>query len=202
MSTQGPGSSPSPLPGPMFPFAGVIHENLKDLRNSWCWFLTLGSVLTILGIVALSYSLTAVVAVLVFGYFLLAGGILYIAGAFFTGAWGGFFLSLLAGVLYLATGFILINHPVEAAILYTLLLAVFFFVEGLFRIVAALAGRFRHRGWVLFNGIITLLLGVMIWRQWPLDGLYVIGLFIGINLIFSGVGYIMLGMSVRQIPVE
>jgi len=82
------------------------------------------------------------------------------------------------------------------------LLAVFFFVEGLFRIVAALAGRFRHRGWVLFNGIITLLLGVMIWRQWPLDGLYVIGLFIGINLIFSGVGYIMLGMSVRQIPVE
>jgi len=186
----------------MFPFAGVIHENLKDLRNSWCWFLTLGSVLTILGIVALSYSLTAVVAVLVFGYFLLAGGILYIAGAFFTGAWGGFFLSLLAGVLYLATGFILINHPVEAAILYTLLLAVFFFVEGLFRIVAALAGRFRHRGWVLFNGIITLLLGVMIWRQWPLDGLYVIGLFIGINLIFSGVGYIMLGMSVRQIPVE
>ena len=187
----------------MFPMFGVIQENVSALRHNWFWFVLLGFLLTVLGMVAISYSaLTSVAAMLVLGYFLLIGGIFYIVGAFFTGAWGGFFLSLLAGVLYLATGFIVVNRPGEAALLYTLLLAVFFFVEGLFRIFAAIAGRFRHRGWVLFNGVITLLLGIMIWQDWPLSGLWVIGLFVGINMIMSGVGYMMLGMSCRQIPVQ
>jgi uncharacterized membrane protein HdeD (DUF308 family) len=76
----------------------------------------------------------------------------------------------------------------------------FFFVQGLFRIVGALAGRFRHWGWVLFDGVVTLLLGVMIWRQWPLSGLYVVGLFLGVNLLISGAGYVSLGLSVRRLP--
>jgi uncharacterized membrane protein HdeD (DUF308 family) len=203
MSTPVPSSSLPSAPGPMYPMFGVIQENVAALRHNWFWFVLLGFLLTVLGMAAISYSaLTSVAAVLVFGYFLLIGGVFYIVGAFFTGAWGGFFLSLLAGVLYLATGFIVVEHPGEAALLYTLLLAVFFFVEGLFKIVAALAGRFRHRGWVLFNGVVTLALGVMIWRDWPLSGLWVIGLFVGINLIMSGVGYMMLGLSCRQIPVR
>src|SRR5262249_36049919 len=114
--------------------------------------------------------------------------------------WGGFFLSLLAGVLHLVAGFIVLNHPLEALLVYTLLMAVFFFVDGLFRIVGALAGRFHPWGWMLLNGVITLLLGVLIWRQWPLSGLYVVGLFVGINLIISGVTYIALGMPARNLP--
>jgi uncharacterized membrane protein HdeD (DUF308 family) len=203
MSTPGPGPGLPSLPSPMSPMFGVIQENLGRLRHSWFWFVLLGFLLMVLGMGAISYSaLVSVVAVWVFGWFLLAGGVFYIVGAFFTGAWGGFFLSLLAGVLYLATGFIVLEHPGEAAILYTLLLAVFFFVEGLFRIFAALSGRFRHRGWVLFNGVVTLLLGFMIWQAWPLSGLWVIGFFVGIDLIMSGVGYLMLGLSCRQIPVQ
>src|SRR5262249_55910135 len=123
MSSKDPG--PDPMSASLIPMFGVVEENLHALRRSWFFFVVLGLLLTILGIVAITYSMvTAVVAVLVLGYMLLIGGIFYIVGAFFTGAWGGFFLSLLAGVLYLATGFILVNHPTEAVIIYTLLLAV------------------------------------------------------------------------------
>jgi uncharacterized membrane protein HdeD (DUF308 family) len=189
----------------MFSLAGVLQEDLRELRDRWFWFVLLGIGLMVLGFGVLTYTgmvWATLVTALIFGCFMVAGGIVYIVGAFFTRGWGGFFLSLLAGVLYLATGVILIDHPLDAAILYTLLLAVFFFVGGLFRIVGALAGRFQHWGWMLLNGIVTLVLGVLIWRQWPLSGLYVIGLFLGIDLVISGVNYVALGLTARKLPVR
>ena len=184
-----------------FPMARVIHENLKELRENWFWFVLLGVALIVLGAVAMTYSvLTTVTTALFFGFFLLGAGVFYILGAFCTRGWGGFFLSLLAGILHLAVGVIILNHPTEAVLLYTLLLAVFFFVEGLFRIVAALTGQFRHWGFVLLNGVVTLVLGVLIWRQWPLSGLYVVGLFLGINLVVSGASYVSLGLAARRLP--
>lgn len=200
--SQDPPSDAAPALGTPFPVAGMIRESLRELRASWFWFVVLGAALTLLGLMAMSYSvLASVVTALVFGYFLLAAGIFYLVGAFFTRGWGGFFLSLLAGVLNLAVGVIVLDRPEEALLIYTLLLAAFFFVEGLFRIIGALVGRFQHWGWMLFNGIVTLALGVMIWRQWPLSGLYVVGLFLGINLVISGAGYISLGLSARRLPV-
>jgi uncharacterized membrane protein HdeD (DUF308 family) len=103
-------------------------------------------------------------------------------------------------VLYLAAGVIIIDRPLEAAILYTLIMAVFFFVEGLFRIIAAISGRFRDWGWVLLSGVITLLLGVLIWKQWPISGLWVVGMFLGIDMIVNGAAYIALGLNARRIP--
>ncbi len=200
--TETPASTPAPAFGGPFPMARVIHESLKDLHDNWGWFVALGVALIVLGLVAMSYSVAATISTaLVFGFFLLGAGVCYLVGAFFTRGWGGFFLSLLAGVLHLAAGVIVLNHPFEAVILYTLLMAVFFFVEGLFRCVAAIAGRFRHWGWMLFNGVVTLLLGVFIWRQWPISGLYVVGLFLGIDLVISGVSYVSLGLNARKLPV-
>jgi uncharacterized membrane protein HdeD (DUF308 family) len=83
-------------------------------------------------------------------------------------------------------GVIVLDRHAEAVLIYTLLLAAFFF-EGLFRIIGSLAGRFRYWGWMMFKGIVTLALGVMIRRQWPLSGLHMIGLFLRINLVISGV---------------
>jgi uncharacterized membrane protein HdeD (DUF308 family) len=205
MSTQltdSPVSSPAPAFGAPFPMARVIHESLKDLHDNWGWFVALGVALIALGAMAMTYSVAfTITTAVVFGFFLLGAGVFYLAGAFFTRGWGGFFLSLLAGVLHLAVGVIVLNHPFEAVVLYTLLMAVFFFVEGLFRSIAAIAGRFQNWGWVLCNGVITLLLGVLIWRQWPFSGLYVVGLFLGINLIVSGASYVSLGLSARKLPV-
>jgi uncharacterized membrane protein HdeD (DUF308 family) len=204
MSTQlspVPPSDAAPALGTPFPMVGVVRESLHELRASWFWFVGLGAVLMLLGLIAMSYSVFATLATaIVFGYFLLAAGVFYIVGAFFTRGWGGFFLSLLAGVLHLVVGLIVVDRPVEAVLVYTRVMAVFFFVEGLFRAISALAGRFQHWGWMLFNGIVTLALGVMIWRQWPLSGLYVVGLFLGIDLVISGASFISLGLSARRLP--
>jgi uncharacterized membrane protein HdeD (DUF308 family) len=185
------------------PFSfGAIRENLEDLRAHWAWFVVLGVALMILGMLAVIYScVVSVVTVVVFGCFLIAAGLCYVVGAFFQHAWGGFFLSLLAGILSFAVGLIILNRPGESLLLYTLLLAAFFFVEGMFWIVGALAGRFRHWGWALFDGIITLILGILIWRQWPVAALYIIGLFIGINLLVTGASYIGMGLSARRLPI-
>src|SRR5262245_60209423 len=103
--------------------ARVLREDLAELRASWFWFLLLGIALILVGMAALTCSWIATLATtMVFGTFLLIGGFFYLVGAFFTRGWSGFFTSLLAGVLYIACGFIIVNHPNEAAIVYTLLL--------------------------------------------------------------------------------
>jgi uncharacterized membrane protein HdeD (DUF308 family) len=195
-------SHAAPSFGMRFPVLGIVRESLAELRANWYWFVVLGAALMLLGLMAVSYSVIATLAAaIVFGYILVAAGVFYIVGAFFTRAWGGFFLSLLAGILHLAVGVIVLDRPNEAVLLYTLLLAAFFFVEGLFRIIAAVAGRFHHWGWMLLNGVVTLALGIMIWQQWPLSGMYVVGLFLGINLVISGANYLTLGLIARRLPV-
>jgi uncharacterized membrane protein HdeD (DUF308 family) len=180
----------------------MMREDIQHLHDNWYWFEILGVVLILLGTACLVFATTAtIVTALIFGYFMIAAGFFYLIGAFFTRGWGGFFLSLLAGVLYLVAGFILIMHPAEAMILYTLLLAVFFFVEGVFHIIAALSGQFRHWGLMFLSGVITTLLGVMIWQQWPFSGLWVVGAFVGIDLIMHGASYVSLGINARRIPV-
>ena len=172
-----------------------------ELKRSWGWFLALGIVLVLLGLMALSWSvLTTLVSVAIFGWFLLIGGVLSVVHAFVQRRWGGFFLELFAGILYAVVGVMVVGNPAESAVGLTLLIAMFLMIGGIFRIITALSVRFHHWVWVLVNGMISLLLGLMIWRQWPLSGLWVIGLFIGIDMIFYGWSLIMLAMAVRTLP--
>jgi uncharacterized membrane protein HdeD (DUF308 family) len=193
--------SSNPIPRP-WQFGPRIEEDLRRLKDSWLWFVILGVALIVLGMAALSYSvLFTIASVEVFGFFLVIGAVVLIGASFFTGSWGGFFLTLLIGALQLITGVICVRHPAEAAIVYTLLLAVFFMVGGLVRIMVALSGQFRSWPWVLLNGIVTLVLGVLIWAQMPYSGLWVIGTFLGIDLIFNGASFLALGMGVRRLQV-
>lgn len=202
MSTQVEPVRAMPAFDSRFPVARMIQENILELRANWYWFVILGAALIALGVGALSYSVVATVfTALAVGYFLMFGGVCYVVGAFFTRGWGGFFLSLLAGVLHLVVGLLIVDRPLEAAIVYTLLMAMFFFVEGLFRMFIALAGQFHHWGWVFCSGMVSLLLGVLIWRQWPVDGLWIAGAFLGINLLFNGMTYISLGLNLRRLAV-
>ena len=186
---------------PMSVLAPFIQEDLKQLKAAWIWFSILGAALIVLGVLALGYSAFFTIAsVEILGTFLLIGAAMYICGSFYTGSWGGFFLTLLTGVLQLVMGLTCVRHPAEAAIVYTLLMALFFMVGGLFRIVVALAGQFRGKGSVLFNGVVTLILGIMIWQQTPFSGLWVIGTFLGIDLLLNGWSYLLLGLSLRQLP--
>ena len=91
-----------------------------------------------------------------------------------------------------------LRQPVLAAEGLTLVLAAAYLAGGMFRIVFALVERFPSWGWVLLNGIITLLLGIAIWGQWPASGLWVLGLFVGIDLIVNGATWLALAVGVRS----
>jgi uncharacterized membrane protein HdeD (DUF308 family) len=177
------------------------YEECLRLHKCWLWFLVLGISLMVLGFVAIGYQVvTTITTVLVLGYLLLAGGVVQVVNAFLGRSWGGFFLHLLAAVLHLIVGVLMIEKPLRAAEILTLILAVAFLVGGSLRIVVVLTQRFSAWPWVLLNGVVTLLLGILIWRQWPESSLWVIGLFVGIDLIFNGWSWVMLGLAVKAIP--
>ena len=174
-----------------------------ELKRSWGWFLTLGIVLIVLGTIALGSALYMTIASVFFiGWLLIIGGVMEAVHAFWRKRWAGFFLDLLTGVLYVVVGWMMVTNPKESALLLTLIIAMFLVFEGVFRIVAALTARYPHWGWVLFNGVISLLLGVMIWRQWPYSGLWVIGLFVGIEMLLNGWSLVMLSLTARNLPDE
>jgi uncharacterized membrane protein HdeD (DUF308 family) len=177
---------------------GLAAFDPHILRRSWGWFLVLGVLEIILGTVAIGSTFIATLATVVFfGWLLLIGGILSAVHAFWRKRWRGFFLDLIIGVLYVVAGFFMVEEPLAAAASLTLLIAAFLMMGGIFRIVVALTGHLEHWGWVLLNGVITLALGIMIWRQWPSSAAWVIGLFIGIELIFYGWSLVMLSMIAK-----
>jgi len=93
------------------------------------------------------------------------------------------------------------HHPTGvAALSLTLLLGVSLVVQGAFRIAAALATHADGRGWLLISGLASLLLGIFIWSEWPVSGIWVIGLFVGIDLLFYGWWLVSLALSVRHLP--
>ncbi|HZV07522.1 MAG TPA: HdeD family acid-resistance protein [Gemmataceae bacterium] len=173
----------------------------EEIRRSWGWFLALGIILVLLGLLALSSTVVATLASMIFfGWLLIVGGVLSVIHAFVRRRWGGFFLELFAGILYAVVGLMVVGNPAAGALAMTLLIAVFLMIGGIFRIITALTARFHHWIWVLLNGVISLILGLFIWGQMPEAALWVIGLFIGIDMIFYGWSLIMLAMMVRNIP--
>jgi uncharacterized membrane protein HdeD (DUF308 family) len=171
----------------------------ESLREIWGFLMGMGIALMLLGIAAIGSSLIATFAtVLVFGILLLLGAIFEMVTAFWGRNWRGFFLHLLTGVLYLIAGIFLINNPVGAALGLTLLVAVCLLTGGAVRIVLSLLERFDGWGWVVMNGFVSVLLGAAIWRQWPLSGLWALGLFVGIEMLFSGLSWVMLAQAVRS----
>jgi uncharacterized membrane protein HdeD (DUF308 family) len=173
---------------------------LIKLRRRWGWILVLGMALIVVGGLACAFALTATVAtVLALGSLLLVGGGFQLGSAVWARNWQGFFLFLLTGILYVVAGGLMIEHPVASAEGLTLMLAAAFLAGGLLRLVASLTHHFPGRGWLAINGVVTLLLGFLIWRRWPVSGLWIIGLFAGIDLIVSGVACVLLAVAARQV---
>jgi uncharacterized membrane protein HdeD (DUF308 family) len=181
--------------------ADLDTAGTEELRRHWVVCVVLGFASVVLGTVALGASgIVTLASVLFFGWLLVIGGAVQAVHAFWFRRWGGFFRHLLGGVLGIVVGGLMVAHPVAGAESLTLLLAAFFVVGGVFRIMTAVAIRFPSWGWTLMSGAVTLLLGIVIWRQWPISALWVIGTFVGIDLIFDGWSLVMLGMRVRQQP--
>ncbi|MEW4490164.1 HdeD family acid-resistance protein [Thalassoglobus sp. JC818] len=174
---------------------------LSELHKRWGWILALGILLVAVGTVALGASVFTSLATMVFiGWLMIGGGIVQALHSFTVKNWGGFFIDLLTGILYVVVGFLIVAHPAETGIALTLLIAMFLIFGGVFRIAVSLMHQFPNWGWVLLNGVISLILGILIWRQWPVSGLWVIGMFVGIDMMFNGWSLIMLGLVAKDIP--
>jgi uncharacterized membrane protein HdeD (DUF308 family) len=182
----------------------VSYESeLRSLRQHWVWFLVLGIALVVLGLIAISWACLATItiaATFLFGFLLMGGGIGEIIHSFTVGRWSGTLVHLLIGVLYSVVGFMMMSDPLDSAITLTKIIAIFMIVAGIFRIISSLSHRFPGWEWVLLNGGITLLLGMMIYKEWPMSGLWFIGLYLGIDMIFNGWAWIALAIGIRRLP--
>jgi len=179
----------------------AVSTGIEEVRKHTTWFLVVGIALVILGMVAIGSAVAmTIVSVLFLGWLLIIGGIFEVIHGFSRRPWSGFFINLLGGVLYAVAGLVMVANPALAAVTLTLVIAVMLIVAGLFRLLIAFSTPFHHRGWLVFNGAISILLGVMIWRSWPVSGLWVIGMFIGVDMIVDGWTEIMLALSVRRLP--
>ena len=179
------------------------YSRLSDfagIRSKWGWFLALGILMVLLGTLALgSNYLFTIASMIFFGYLLIASGILQVFGAFWSRGWGVFFLYLMTGILNLIVGWLLLTRPEVGAITVTFVMAIFFIVGGLYRAIAAAGMKFPNWGWAFFGGLVTLGLGILLWQGWPATGLWFIGLYVGIDLIFHGWSWVMFALTARKL---
>ena len=172
----------------------------ETLQRHWVSFALVGLALFLLGMFLVIYAATTTIAsMLLFGWLLLGVGIVQAVHAFWRKRWNGFFVDLLTGIFYLFLGILILFNPTATAAALTLLIAFLLLAEGVFRIMAAVGIRPYNWGWLVLAGVISLLLGIMILIEWPVSGLWVIGLFIGIHMAFNGWSMLMLGLVARSL---
>jgi uncharacterized membrane protein HdeD (DUF308 family) len=176
---------------------------IDQLHKRWGWVVGLGIVLVVLGTIAIGSSVLFTLASMVFvGWLLIIGGVLQAINALASKERPSFFIDLFSGLLYSVAGFLIVVHPAATAVGLTLMIAILLIFGGVFRIALAMAVRYDNRFWLVLHGVINLLLGTCILQEWPVSGLWVIGLFIGIDMLFNGWSLIMLGMAAKNLSAH
>lgn len=181
------------------PRLSPYFRDVERVSQNWGWFFSLGLLLIALGAAVITASFyTTVFSVILLGLLIMAAGIVQILQAFLARNWSGLFLSLLLGVLYVVVGFLCAARPESAPHSLSMLVAALFLIAGLFRMLTSLLLRFEEWKWVFFNGFVAFLLGLSVYVGWPISGLWIISVFIGIDMILSGWGWVLLALSGRQ----
>ncbi len=169
-----------------------------EVVHNWGWFLTFGIGLALLGIIAIVRSVAAtVVSMVFFGWLLLLAAGIEIGQAIMVGKWAGMFHHWLAAVLFGVLGALIIWRPVITAEILTLMMGALFLVAGLFQLITLFVVSLSDWGWHAINAVITFLLGILIVAQWPVSGLWVIGLFVGLELLLYGITWIAIALTLR-----
>jgi uncharacterized membrane protein HdeD (DUF308 family) len=173
---------------------------LGDLIHNWGWLLAQGILLVVLGTVGLGLTfLLTLATVFIFGVFLVIGGGVQIFQTFKCKGWGSILWHVLIAVLYVLAGLSIMADPLAASTLFTLLLAGALVGIGVVRLIMAFQLRgVKNWGWPLIGGLAAIVLGFMILARWPVSGLWVIGLFVAIEMIFSGWSYIFIALGARE----
>jgi uncharacterized membrane protein HdeD (DUF308 family) len=176
------------------------EEYLPHFHKSSGKFLLIGILLTLLGCAAIgAAAFTTFISIIFLGTVLVIAGIFLLMDSFtFWKNKSGFAVHLLISLLYFIAGVMLLANPLVGSLSITLLLGIVYVIAGIFRISFSSAVQTPHWGWTWFNGIITLVIGLLILTSWPASSLFVIGLFIGIDLVFIGLAYATASMAGRK----
>jgi uncharacterized membrane protein HdeD (DUF308 family) len=174
----------------------AIHE----LRGKWGWIVALGVVYVVAGFIALgSVVMATVVSAIVVGVMMVFAGVVEVISAFQMKSWGRFFVWILLGALYTIAGLFVIDDPLFAAGVLTLIIGAALVACGIVRIFLAFQMQ-SSAPWVMvaISGVITALLGAIILWHWPVSGFYVLGTLLGVDLIFAGVSWVSIGLALRK----
>lgn len=172
-----------------------------ELKKNWGWLLAFGIFSIVLGTIGLgmTYAFTESI-VFVGGILLIVGGVFQLFDAFKCKGWKSILWHVLIAVLYVVAGISMVSQPLMAAATLTLIIAWILIGVGVARIIMAFQIK-PAQGWfwTLLAGLVSIALGVMILAEWPVSGLWVIGLFVAIELIFNGWSYVFVALAARKL---
>jgi uncharacterized membrane protein HdeD (DUF308 family) len=171
-----------------------------EVQRGWGWILVIGIAFVVLGAVGMGMTFAVTMAsVLIYGILLLLGSGAQFVQAAKGRAWKVIILHVLIALLYFVAGIAVIVNPVGASAILTLMLAGALIVVGLVRIVMAIQLRgFSNWFWPLAGGVVSIILGGIITANWPVSGLWVIGLFVSVELMVNGWSYIFIALAARR----
>lgn len=178
------------------------YPHLLPAPKNWHWTWIWGILLIILGILAISFAVfTTLLSILFVGALLFVSGLIIFIDACmgWWKKWSVFLIQLGIAILYVAAGIIVMQNPIMASVTLTLLLGALYIGIGIARIVYSYPAYIPQRRWRMGSGVVTLILGLLILANWPAASLWLIGLFIGIDLIFVGWTYLMLGTLSKRV---
>jgi uncharacterized membrane protein HdeD (DUF308 family) len=183
----------------MFARTSGQKASAADISTKWGWFVALGIAMIALGIAAWLDVITVTIAGTIFvGASLLIGGVLQIIHAFMTKEWRGFILNLFCGILYIGGGLLIMNEPVQGALFLTLLLMAALMAGGVVRIVLALQNRnIKAWGLILLSGIVSIVVGYLLYANLPWSGLWLLGTLIAMELLLQGSSWLYFGIALR-----
>jgi len=176
------------------------NKNSNEINKNINGSVVTGILLTILGVIAIAIpTISTIFAETWVAVILISSGFAKLVYATQTRDQGGFVWKLLLSGLYIATGVMLFIYPQTGILTLTLLLGSFLLTEGVFELILAFRLRPQQNWtWVLGDGIITLVLGAMIWFQWPFNAPWILGTLVGVSVLFTGVSRVMLSLNTRS----
>jgi uncharacterized membrane protein HdeD (DUF308 family) len=176
----------------------------EELHRQWGWYLGLGILMVVLGGYCIYAETAATVAsVLILGGILIAAGAAYVAALFaLRPNFGHGLLMLLMAALYVFVGLSLIKHPELGALTLTLFIAAFLMISGTFRFFSSLWLQLPGYGWAAFSGALSVLLGILLWAQWPISGFWFIGFAVGVAFVFEGIAWSSLGLKFKSVTPQ
>jgi uncharacterized membrane protein HdeD (DUF308 family) len=181
--------------------ATMAFGAMGEIRKHWGWFLALGIVFVIGGVFAIVMPFIAgLVATTVFAIILVWLGIMQVFQAWSVKSWGGFTWQMIIGLILLLGGLAIWINPILGALTLTIVVAAVFLAKGVFQVILAFQMRPESGwGWVLTAGILAILVGLIIWMDWPVSTAWALGTLAGISLIFSGWSYIAISLAARRV---